>query len=306
MIYIIKHITDYIYDDYVSYCHNLATLKPRNINGQSLLEFFLEIEPKPSELSERIDFFGNHATRFSIQEQHKKLRVATQSKVSRDNQYFANHLIDCQSNHVTLETALNNLQSLEPEIIDSKQYTLESPLIRKLSPLFKEYALRSFAQNRPVFESCSELTKRIFTDFEFVTGFTNVATPINEVMEEKKGVCQDFAQVAIACLRSVGLPARYISGYIETIPPAGKEKLVGADASHAWFSLYIPTFGWIDFDPTNNLIPIDQHITIAWGRDYYDVPPLKGVIFSNGKNTMKVSVDIRPDNSNTTGLNTRI
>ena len=111
-------------------------------------------------------------------------------------------------------------------------------------------------------------------------------------MKEKKGVCQDFAQIAIACIRSVGLPARYVSGYIETVPPKGKEKLVGADASHAWFAIFIPGFGWVDFDPTNNLIPMDQHIVVGWGRDYYDVPPLKGVVYGSGKSRLKVAVDI--------------
>ena len=134
--------------------------------------------------------------------------------------------------------------------------------------------------------------QRIYTDFDFVSGFTSISTPINEVMREKKGVCQDFAQIAIACIRSMGLPARYISGYIETVPPEGQEKLVGADASHAWFSIFIPSFGWVDFDPTNNQIPKNQHIVVGWGRDYYDVPPLKGVVYGSGKSELKVAVDI--------------
>ncbi|MGS0528046.1 transglutaminase-like domain-containing protein [Zobellia nedashkovskayae] len=134
--------------------------------------------------------------------------------------------------------------------------------------------------------------QRIYTDFDFDSGFTTISTPIDEVMREKKGVCQDFAQIAIACIRSIGLPARYISGYIETLPPEGKEKLVGSDASHAWFAIYIPTFGWVDFDPTNNQIPLNQHIVVGWGRDYYDVPPLKGVVFGSGKSKLKVAVDI--------------
>ena len=159
----------------------------------------------------------------------------------------------------------------------------------------KAYAKVSFKGKRSLYEASFELMQRIFTDFDFVSGFTSIATPLNMVMKEKKGVCQDFAQIAIACLRSVGLPARYVSGYIETLPPPGKEKLIGSDASHAWFSVYIPKFGWIDFDPTNNQIPKNQHITVSYGRDYYDVAPLKGVIYSNGENKMKVSVDIRPD-----------
>ena len=136
--------------------------------------------------------------------------------------------------------------------------------------------------------------ERIYTEFEFDSEFSTIDTPIDAVMKGKKGVCQDFAQIAIACVRAMGLPARYVSGYIETLPPPGKEKLVGTDASHAWFSVYIPTFGWVDFDPTNNQIPKNQHITVSWGRDYYDVPPLKGVIYSTGKNNMAVAVDIRP------------
>ena len=180
------------------------------------------------------------------------------------------------------------------EIIDAKQFLLDSAFINKISTTIKEYAEVSFKKERSIFEASKELMKRIFTDFKFDANFSTIATPIDEVMKEKKGVCQDFAQVAIACVRSIGLPARYVSGYIETLPPPGKEKLVGTDASHAWFSVFIPDFGWVDFDPTNNQIPKNQHITVAFGRDYYDVPPLKGVIYGSGNSIMKVSVDIRP------------
>ena len=152
---------------------------------------------------------------------------------------------------------------------------MESIFIRRADDSIRDYAEVSFKRNRSVFDAAYELMQRIYTDFQFVPGFTSISTPVAEVMKEKKGVCQDFAQIAIACIRSVGLPARYVSGYIETVPPKGKEKLVGADASHAWFAIFIPGFGWVDFDPTNNLIPMDQHIVVGWGRDYYDVPPLK-------------------------------
>jgi len=144
-----------------------------------------------------------------------------------------------------------------------------------------------------VFEALSDLVKRIYTEFEFKPGFTTLATPLSEVMGQRKGVCQDFAHLAIACVRSIGLPARYVSGYIETIAPEGKEKLQGVDASHAWFSVYVPQSGWLDFDPTNNLIPSDQHITIGWGRDYTDIPPLKGVILSIGRHQLNVTVDVK-------------
>jgi len=194
-----------------------------------------------------------------------------------------------------LESAIEAIQINSPEILEVRQFILDSILISKITDDIRAYAQVSFKANRSVFEASFELMQRIYTDFKFDSKFSNVATPLIEVMKAKKGVCQDFAQIAIACVRSIGLPARYVSGYIETLPPPGKEKLIGSDASHAWFSVYIPKFGWIDFDPTNNQIPKNQHITVSYGRDYYDVAPLKGVIYSNGENKMKVSVDIRPD-----------
>jgi transglutaminase-like putative cysteine protease len=156
-----------------------------------------------------------------------------------------------------------------------------------------DYAMQSFRPGRSAMEAAEELMHRIYTDFEFKPGFTTIATPLSTVMQQRKGVCQDFAHLAIACVRSAGLPARYVSGYIETISPEGTEKLVGVDASHAWFSVYIPGKGWVDFDPTNNMIPSDQHITIGWGRDYADITPVRGVVLSSGAHELKVSVDVR-------------
>ncbi len=294
MTFQLSHITTYNYESGVTFCHNIATIKPKNMVGQTLVEYTLEISPEPSEITERFDFFGNTITRFSIQKHHTELKVSALSKVIRDYTAQPNIETSASGKTITLDAALNALKINTPESIDVRQYVLESIFITKISEDIKAYAEVSFKPNRPVFEATFELMQRIYTDFEFDSKFSTIATPIHEVLKEKKGVCQDFAQIAIACVRAVGLPARYVSGYIETLPPPGKEKLVGTDASHAWFSVYIPTFGWIDFDPTNNQIPKNQHITVAWGRDYYDVPPLKGVIYSTGKNKMKVSVDIRP------------
>ncbi|MEC7568403.1 MAG: transglutaminase family protein, partial [Bacteroidota bacterium] len=193
---------------------------------------------------------------------------------------------------VNLEQAKENLLKTELEILDAKQFVLDSIFINKTGEAVEKYARESFKPKRSVFEAAEELMQRIYTDFKFVSGFTSVSTPIDVVMEERKGVCQDFAQIAIACIRAIGLPARYISGYIETLPPPGQEKLIGADASHAWFSIFIPGFGWVDFDPTNNQIPGDQHLVVGWGRDYYDVPPLKGVVYGSGKSRLSVEVDI--------------
>ncbi|WP_100611419.1 transglutaminase family protein [Confluentibacter lentus] len=294
MIFQVSHTTSYFYESGVTFCHNLATLKPKDMLGQTVLDYQIVISPTPSDISEKLDFFGNTITRFSIQKYHSELKVTTHSKILRDYSLQPNIDASEEGKSITLQQALIELKSYEEPILDVRQFVLESILIAGITPDIKAYAEISFKPDRPVFEAAYELMQRIYTDFEFNSEFTNVATPIHDVMKEKKGVCQDFAQIAIACVRSVGLPARYISGYIETVPPPGKIKLVGADASHAWFSVYIPKFGWVDFDPTNNQIPKNQHIVVSWGRDYYDVPPLKGVIYSTGKNKMKVAVDIRP------------
>ncbi|MFI1771441.1 transglutaminase family protein [Thalassobellus citreus] len=294
MTFQIFHTTSYNYESGVTFCHNIATLKPKDMLGQKVLDYRLEISPTPTEFSEKLDFFGNTVTRFSIQKHHKKLEVTAFSKIERDASLEPNIYESETGKSITLKEALASLKKPDPELLDIKQFILESILVAKITPEIRAYAEVSFKPDRSIFEAAYELMQRIYTEFEFNTQVTNVATPIHDVIKQKKGVCQDFAQIAIACVRSVGLPARYVSGYIETLPPPGKEKLVGTDASHAWFSLYIPSFGWVDFDPTNNQIPKNQHITVSYGRDYYDVPPLKGVIYSTGKNKMHVAVDIRP------------
>lgn len=292
MIFNVKHTTKYEYNAPVIYCHNIATLRPRESKGQQLLDYNIQITPQPAEISERIDFFGNYITRFSIQTEHIELKVTTKSKIVRNYAQFQDSFFSEACRGITLDQTLLALRSTDPDILDARQYILESIFIRRADDSIRDYAEVSFKRNRSVFDAAYELMQRIYTDFQFVPGFTSISTPVAEVMKEKKGVCQDFAQIAIACIRSVGLPARYVSGYIETVPPKGKEKLVGADASHAWFAIFIPGFGWVDFDPTNNLIPMDQHIVVGWGRDYYDVPPLKGVVYGSGKSRLKVAVDI--------------
>jgi transglutaminase-like putative cysteine protease len=171
-------------------------------------------------------------------------------------------------------------------------FLLESEFIEFIDGL-KDYSQKSFSTGRPLLEAVEDLMLRIYKDFKYDPGFSSIATPLIEVLKHRKGVCQDFAHLAIACLRMQGLAARYISGYLETVPPKGQKRLVGADASHAWFSVYVPHLGWVDFDPTNAKIPDEQHITAAWGRDYADVAPLKGVIFGGGdENILEVSVDV--------------
>ena len=159
-------------------------------------------------------------------------------------------------------------------------------------PELSQYAAASFPTGRPLLKSVLHLMKRIYEDLDFVPGATTIATPLSEVLQKRRGVCQDYAHLMVGCLRAQGLAARYVSGYIETLPPPGKEKMQGTDASHAWCSVFVPNLGWVDFDPTNNLMPRDQHMILGWGRDFSDITPLKGVFFSNGKHKLNVSVDV--------------
>lgn len=150
---------------------------------------------------------------------------------------------------------------------------------------------------RPLLDAARDLTRRIYQDFTYDPHFTTVATPLDQVLENRRGVCQDFAHLAIGCLRSMGLAARYISGYLETIPPPGQPRMEGADASHAWLAVYLPTLGWVEFDPTNDCMPGEQHITLAWGRDYGDVVPLKGIMSGGGSHELEVGVDVKRSGS---------
>jgi transglutaminase-like putative cysteine protease len=296
MLFSVIHTTSYTYEGSVTYCHNIANLKPREFLGQKLVSYRLEITPKPSYIEEDFDFYGNTVTRFSIDEPHKELTVTAISKVERnydlEKSVFSSEI--CKK--TTVKDALEIIKNGGEEILKVVEFTLDSQFITAISDEITCYAKQSLKPEISLFSATKDLMERIYKDFKFDAEFSTIATPLDEVMKAKKGVCQDFAQIGIACLRSIGLPAKYVSGYIETLPPLGKEKLVGTDASHAWFSVYIPNFGWVDFDPTNNQIPKNQHITVSYGRDYYDVPPLKGVLYGSGGSKMKVSVDIRPAN----------
>ena len=289
MNYKVTHTTTYTYSETVSFCHNIVRLVPRNTDKQTLKNVFVNIDPQPKILSEYEDFFGNKIVYFTIEQDHKKLSVQVVSDIEKKS---ANNLeFDLYTNTSWEEVQQQILQS-KPEYIDARQYCYATRMTTA-DVAIAAYAAQSYMPGRSMFEATKDLMHRIFFDFKFQSGFTTIATPLSVVMKERKGVCQDFAHLAIACIRSMGLPARYVSGYIETIPPQGIEKLVGVDASHAWFAVFIPHVGWIDFDPTNNQIPGNQHITIGWGRDYADVAPLNGVVLSSGPHKLAVSVDVR-------------
>lgn len=293
MNYKIVHKTEYSYSDSVNLCYNEARLTPRNFAHQHCSESQFIVDPKPGAgFRERQDFFGNTVYYFTIQQPHRELSVTVTSRVQvrgRERQLdFAENL--------AWEEVRQRLQTdMDPEILELRQYVLDSPMIPRM-PELRTYAEKSFVKERPLLEAVEELTDRLYTDFTYDPNFTTIATPLTDVIHHRRGVCQDFAHLCIGCLRTLGLAARYVSGYIETDPPPDQEPLAGADASHAWFSVYLPQLGWVDFDPTNNQIPTDQHITIAWGRDYSDVTPLKGVVFGSGTHDLSVSVDCQREN----------
>jgi transglutaminase-like putative cysteine protease len=289
MTYKIVHTTTYKYSEAVSLCYNIARVTPRNTNNQVCDSCNVMIYPQPDKIHEYEDFFGNKLIYFAIQHEHKNLKVTVTSLITKNN--YSYNEMQSQDN-LPWEIAKEKFTTSYAALLEIKQYISETT-VTKIDDAIIGYALKSFTPGRAMFEAVYNLMQRIHADFKFKPGFTTVATPVAEVLKERKGVCQDFAHLAIACVRAVGLPARYVSGYIETIPAKGKEKLVGADASHAWFSVFIPTIGWVDFDPTNNQIPSTQHITIGWGRDYFDIAPLKGVILSSGSHELSVSVDMK-------------
>jgi len=203
-----------------------------------------------------------------------------------------NDAFDLLNEQTTWEEVRNLLAtSFSDADLYARQFVFESSLL-PIFPEVSEYTLQSFWERRPLLAATQDLMQRIYRDFKFVSGATTVSTPLPQVFKQRKGVCQDFAHIGVACLRSIGLAACYVSGFIETIPPEGKKKLIGADASHAWFAVYSSAVGWIDFDPTNNRLANNQYITVAYGRDYADVPPLKGVIFSSGRHQLRVEVDV--------------
>lgn len=307
MKYCITHTTLYHYSQSVGLCQNEARLQPRNFWRQHCHDSHFDIKPTPMDFRERIDYFGNRVVYFAIQQPHIQLIVTAVSEVTifprQNNLDLFNQLTWEQVRSLLQETPLqgqtqsqqdqsqiqNQDQTLE--ILGARQYVLDSPMVT-ITPELADYAQSSFLPNRALVDVVHNLMQRIYQDFTYDPTFTTIATPLSEVLSFRRGVCQDFAHLAIGCLRAYGIAARYISGYVETLPEPGKQRLVGADASHAWFSVYIPGTGWLDFDPTNNTVPLDQHITLAWGRDYADVTPLKGIAFGGGQHTLSVSVDV--------------
>ena len=288
MFYRIQHTTLYQYSEPVTLCHNEAHLLPRSLSWQRCLEAQLLIQPKPAVFHERKDVFGNRVVYFSIEEPHVTLEATAWS----DMKLTAAPPPDLQATPAWEKVRQHIESELGRNALEARHFALPSPCI-PASEAFAEYAIASFSTGRPLLSAVHDLTHRIFTEFSYDPESTTVTTPVSEVFANRRGVCQDFAHFALACLRSLGLAARYVSGYLETAPLKGETELIGSAASHAWVSVYCPDLGWVDFDPTNDLIPSGRHIVVAWGRDYSDVAPLKGTILGGGEPELKVGVEVK-------------
>ena len=288
MNYSIIHRTIYEYAAPVAVSHHVARLEPRATDVQMPENFTLKIFPQPVVRKARADYFGNQLCFFSVQETHQRLEITASSRVSTR----AHKPQPPETSPSWEEVAKLFRDPVAPEVIEPYQFVFDSPHVRASFDL-ADYARESFQKDTPLLAGALDLTRRIFKDFKYDSKATTIATPLEEVLEKRRGVCQDFAHLGIACLRSLGLSARYVSGYLRTHPPEGKEKLVGADASHAWLSVFCPRNGWNDFDPTNNLQVSEEHITVAYGRDFGDVSPVAGILTGGGQHQVKVSVDVK-------------
>lgn len=287
MLYEIRHKTTFDYEELVSVSHHLLHLAPRRHPLQSCLESETVVQPKPAVASSGEDYFGNPIQHLTVQKPHKQLVVdaLTRVEVRPAVQPFA------VEESAPWETVREQLAAYEP--LDAYELVFASPHVVG-NDAIAEYALQSFAPGRPILAATLDLTSRIHREFQYRGGVSDVSTPVSDVFEMRQGVCQDFAHLEIACLRSLGLAARYVSGYLLTQPPEGKEKLVGSDASHAWLSVFAGGEGWVDFDPTNDVIPGVEHITFAYGRDYGDVSPINGFMVGGGSHQVSVAVDVSP------------
>jgi transglutaminase-like putative cysteine protease len=289
MNYSITHRTVYEYAAPVTMSHHVARLEPRSLATQVQESFTLKIFPEPALRKLRTDYFDNRLCLFSVQEVHRRLEIISHSRVTVN----AKKLPAPEQSPAWETTAEMFRDPVSPEVVEPYQFIFDSPQVRASFEL-ADYARESFGKDIPVLVGALDLTRRIYEDFKFDPKATTVATPLEEVLEKRRGVCQDFAHLGIACLRSLGLPARYVSGYLRTHAPEGKPRLVGADASHAWFRIFCPGIGWLDFDPTNNVQPGEEHIIVAFGRDFGDVSPVAGILTGGGRHVVKVAVDVEP------------
>jgi transglutaminase-like putative cysteine protease len=297
MKYQVRHLTTYSYDDEVTDSLGIAHLVPRELPWQRVASYDVATDPATSDLSHDTDFYGNVATYFQVTEAHTRLVIEATSEVDVEAAVVAPHSLD-----QPWEWARPLVFPATAGAWRATDFALPSASVEQL-PEARDYAAASFPARRGVGEAVLDLVHRIHTDFDYDRTATTVTSTVAEVLRTRAGVCQDFAHLALACLRSQGLAARYVSGYLATQPAPGRSRVVGADASHAWVAVWLPGAGdldgtdgeWLAVDPTNDQQVGDRYVTVAWGRDYSDVPPVKGVIFTEAKeSTLQVSVDVAP------------
>ncbi len=287
--YLVEHLTRYHYDAVVEAVYNRGFLRPRETDSQRVLSSDLLVSPEPDRLTEHLDYFGNHSTYLETRSPHTDFEVTCRSTVEVDWPVPDPGLLD---RHTVAGASSELSAGTDPLLV--ADFTLPSPLVT-IGEAVRAYGSQVLEPGRPLGEALVALCSRIHDDFEYRTGTTSVVTTLDELLDLRSGVCQDFAHLAVGCLRAAGLPARYVSGYLETEPPPGSEKLQGTDASHAWVSVLTPTLGWVDLDPTNAQFADSRYIVTAWGRDFTDVSPLRGVVFTEAAHSeLTVAVDVSP------------
>jgi transglutaminase-like putative cysteine protease len=287
----VSHETQYRYSSPVVLSQQLLHLTPRALPWQRCTAHEISVEPTANEVTERDDYYGNRTASLVIAVPHQSLVVRATSTVSVEPRARA-ALAAPKSSWEAVRARLSALDA--PPLAEPAEFLFDSLHVER-SPELADYAVKSFTARRAILESAADLARRIHRDFKFDRTATSVSTPLKQVLKQKSGVCQDFAHLMIGCLRSIGLAARYVSGYLLTAPPPGRPRLVGADASHAWASIYCgERAGWVDIDPTNNCIVDDAHVTLGWGRDFADVTPMRGVILGGGTQSLSVRVTVSP------------
>jgi transglutaminase-like putative cysteine protease len=289
----VVHKTAYEYGEPVASSHHEAHLAPRDGRSQVCLTHAVKITPAPGATRERRDYFDNRTLYFGIHETHRSMEVVAESEILvREREHSL--LLD----RTTWEAVRDRIAAdRQPESLEAYGFTFDSRYVKasgNLGAELREFARTSFPPGRPMLDAVIELTARIYEGLVYDTAATETSTPLSDVVRQRRGVCQDFAHFEIGCLRAMGLPARYVSGYLSTTPPPDGSRLVGCDASHAWVSTYLPSLGWVDFDPVNNVVPGERHVTVAHGRDYGDVTPIRGVLVGGGRHVVHVSVDVSP------------
>ncbi len=288
--YRIEHETRYVHTGLVSTSQHVGCLTPRSLPRQIVQTHELSVDPRPAHETQRTDYFGNLVTQFTILTPYTELRVATRGLVEVLGRGRA---VDPEGSPAWEDVRDAGVYRPGTACDEAAQFRYPSPYI-DLAPELAAFARRAFPAGRPLIAAAVELMHRIHDEFTFDPGATTIMTPVSRVLAERRGVCQDFAHLQIACLRSLGLAARYVSGYLLTDPPKGQPRLVGADASHAWLSVWCPVQGWVDLDPTNAVLPELRHVTLAWGRDFSDVSPLCGVVLGGGSHKLHVGVSVVP------------